>query len=280
LSIRTARGAFHLLKYLAVVAVVVFAIGPLVWIMLASLKPGLGALAYPPEWFFTPSLEHFRELLGSGDSIPLAKAFFNSVAVTTVSTVLTLLIACPAAYSLARLKPRGGKGLLLFVIATRMLPPIVLVVPIFQIMHPLGLQDTLTALVVPYTGLAIPLAIWMMHGFFMDLPKELEEAAMIDGCTRLTALWHVVLPIAAPGLAATAIFTGLLAWNDLVFALPLTTVDATTLPVVASRMRAEEGVMWGQLGAVATVMVVPTMVLVFFIQRYIVRGLGAGAVKG
>jgi multiple sugar transport system permease protein len=142
------------------------------------------------------------------------------------------------------------------------------------------LQDTLPALIIPYTALTIPLATFMMYGFFLDLPRELEEAALVDGCTRITAFWRVILPLTAPGLAATAIFTSLLPWNDLVFALPLTTLESTTLPVIASRVRVEEGILWGQLGAVASIMTIPVVIFTFFVQRHIVQGLTGGAVKG
>jgi multiple sugar transport system permease protein len=260
--------------------VILFTVFPLAWMVLTSLKPANIAVSYPPKFFFIPTLEHYGQLLsGSGGEV-LGRAFINSILTTGISMIVTLLIACPAAYSLSRLKPAGGAAMIVFIIGVRMLPPIVLVVPLFRIFQAMGLTDTQTALIIPYVGLSVPLATWMMIGFFLNLPKELEEAAMIDGCGRIKAFWHVILPLAAPGLAATSIFTGLLAWNDLVFSLPLTTVDAVTLPVIASRMRVEEGVLWGQLGAVSTIMIIPVVLLTFFVQRHIVQGIASGAVKG
>jgi ABC-type glycerol-3-phosphate transport system permease component len=265
---------------LCVITVILFTVFPLAWMVLTSLKPANIAVSYPPKFFFIPTLEHYGQLLsGSGGEV-LGRAFINSILTTGISMIVTLLIACPAAYSLSRLKPAGGAAMIVFIIGVRMLPPIVLVVPLFRIFQAMGLTDTQTALIVPYVGLSVPLATWMMIGFFLNLPKELEEAAMIDGCGRIKAFWHVILPLAAPGLAATSIFTGLLAWNDLVFSLPLTTVDAVTLPVIASRMRVEEGVLWGQLGAVSTIMIIPVVLLTFFVQRHIVQGIASGAVKG
>jgi multiple sugar transport system permease protein len=265
---------------LCVITVILFTVFPLAWMVLTSLKPANIAVSYPPKFFFIPTLEHYGQLLsGSGGEV-LGRAFINSILTTGTSMIVTLLIACPAAYSLSRLKPAGGAAMIVFIIGVRMLPPIVLVVPLFRIFQAMGLTDTQTALIIPYVGLSVPLATWMMIGFFLNLPKELEEAAMIDGCGRIKAFWHVILPLAAPGLAATSIFTGLLAWNDLVFSLPLTTVDAVTLPVIASRMRVEEGVLWGQLGAVSTIMIIPVVLLTFFVQRHIVQGIASGAVKG
>ena len=277
---KTRRAIEGVLIALALALILVFTLTPLVWIVLTSFKSGPDALAYPPKFLFEPTLEHYRNLLTSGSSIPIVRAFRNSFTVALATTVITLLAACPAAYSLSRLQVRGASAITVFIIGVRMLPPIVLVVPIFQIIQPLGLQDNLVSLLLPYVGLTVPLATWMMYGFFLDLPRELEEAAMVDGCTRLSAFWRIVLPLAAPGLAATAIFTSLLPWNDLVFSLPFTTIDAVTLPVVASRVRVEEGVLWGQLGAVAAVMTFPVVVFTFLVQRHIVRGLTAGSVKG
>lgn len=264
----------------AIAAMVIFTVAPLAWIVLTSFKPGVDALAFPPKFLFHPTLENYRKLFASGSAIPILLAFRNSLIVTALTTLLALLGAAPAAYSLSRLRPPGAQPITIGIIGVRMLPPIVLVVPLFQFAHRAGLQDTLIALLIPYVALTIPLATWMMYGFFLDLPRELEEAALVDGCTRISAFWRVILPLAAPGLAATAIFTSLLPWNDLVFSLPLTTVHAVTLPVIASRVRVEEGVLWGQLGAVASLMIIPVVILTFLVQRHIVRGITAGAVKG
>jgi multiple sugar transport system permease protein len=263
-----------------IVGLVAYTLTPIVWMMLTSIKPSQIAVSYPPQFLFRPTLSHYREVFTGADGATLAHAFLNSIVVTVGSMLATLVIACPAAYSLSRMKPRGASAITVFIIAVRMLPPIVLVVPLFRMLQPFGLTDSYVALLIPYIGLSIPLATWMMIGFFVSLPKELEEAAMIDGCGRLGALWYIILPLAAPGLAATSIFTGLLAWNDLVFSLPLTTVNAVTLPVMAARMRVEEGVLWGQLGAVSTIMIVPVLILTFFVQRHIVEGIASGAVKG
>jgi multiple sugar transport system permease protein len=278
------RARTRLLKTLALVLglafMLVFTLTPIVWMFLTSLKTGADAFAMPPKFFFEPTLDHYRRILALGGERSIFQAFRNSLHVTIVTTAISIVVATLAGYSLARLRPRGAGILTVFIIGVRMLPPIVLVVPLFQLVFRLGLQDTPTALIIPYTALTIPLATFMMYGFFLDLPRELEEAAMIDGASRIAAFWRVILPLATPGLAATAIFTALLPWNDLVFALPMTTIEATTLPVVAARTRVEEGILWGQLGAIATIMTIPVILFTFFVQRYIVRGLTGGAVKG
>lgn len=278
------RLALRAALFAGVAILVVFAVAPLLWILMTSFKRDVDAFAYPPLFFFKPTLQHYVTLfttgLNSETQASMLRSFWNSLIVTVVSTSLSLAIACSAGYSLARLRPKGAGLLTVFILGVRMLPPIVLVAPMFQIMHRLDLMDTLLALIIPYTALNIPLATWMMYSFFLDLPRQLEEAALVDGCTPLSAFWRVILPLAAPGLGATAIFGFVLAWNDLVFALPLTTFDAVTLPVIASRARVEEGILWGQLGAVASVMTLPVILFTFVLQKHIVKGLTAGAVKG
>ena len=263
--------------------IVVFTVLPLIWIFLTSFKNDLDTLAYPPLFIFKPTFKNYLDLLVRGlrseSGGSMLKPFWNSAVVTVSSTAISLAIACLAGYSLARLRPKGGNILMLAILGARMLPPIVLVIPVFQIMHSFRLLDSLVALIVPYTALNIPLATWMMYSFFLDLPFQLEEAAMVDGCTKLAAFRKIILPLTAPGLAATAIFGFVLAWNDLIFALPLTTFQAVTLPVIASRVRVEEGVLWGQLGAVASIMTIPVVIFTFAVQKHIIKGLTAGAVK-
>ena len=162
----------------------------------------------------------------------------------------------------------------------RMLPPAALVIPMFFIAFWTSTLDTQIALIVPYTALAIPLGAWMLQGFFLDLPKELEEAAIVDGATWWYAFTRVILPLTGPGLAAVAIFSFSLSWNDLLLALPLTTEDAITLPVVASRVRTDEGILWGNLGAVTTIIMLPMLLFTLLSQRWLIQGLSAGATKG
>lgn len=263
------------LLFIAVMLVVFLSMFPIAWIIMASLKSSVDVFAYPPRFLFVPTLEHYFNVVSQ-----MVRPFVNSIIVTIVSTFLAMALGCMAGYSLARLRPKYGTFLILFILGVRMLPPIVLVVPMFQIMSTLGLMDTLLALIIPYTALSVPLTTWMMHSFFKDLPRQLEEAAIVDGCTPFGAFWRIILPLSTPGLAASAIFSFTLAWNDLEFALPLTTFDAVTLPVVASRVRVEEGILWGQLGAVASVMTIPVIIFTFLVQKHIVKALTAGSVKG
>jgi len=276
------RAALAALAYAAVAVLLVIVLFPIVWILLTGFKTQMDAFSLPPKWVFRPTVENYVGIfhtVGNLREIPFATYFWNSVVVTLCSTVLSLGVALFAGYSLARLRPRGSGAIGLGILAVRMLPPIVLVVPLYVLCQRAGLLDTVWALIFPYTALNIPLATWLLRSFLQDLPRGLEEAAMVDGCSPFGAFWRVIVPLAAPGLAATAVFSFILGWNDLVLALPLTTFHAPTLPILASRVRVDEGVLWGRLGAVATVLIVPVLLFTFAAQRYIVRGLAAGAVK-
>ena len=163
----------------------------------------------------------------------------------------------------------------------RMVPRIVIVLPYYVIMSELGLLDTYTSLILAYTTFALPFAIWMMIGFFQDIPVDLEEAARVDGCDRLGVLWHIVVPLAASGLAATSVFAFLLGWNEFLFSLILTSSSATrTLPVVVAGFVTDRGVAWGEMSAGGVLIALPVIIFALLVQKYIVRGLTMGAVKG
>ena len=203
--------------------------------------------------------------------------------VAVCSTFCALVIGTIAAYALARLKMPGGlnRKLSLWILSTRMFPPIVTAVPLFLMMRDLHLLNTRLSLIILYTGFNLPFVVWMMRGFFVEVPRELEDAAMIDGDTRLGALRRVLLPLVAPGLAATAVFCLIISWNEFLFALVLTQTDAAmTLPVgIAGRVTQYE-IKWGVMSAAAVVAMLPILIFAMAVQRYLVRGLSLGAVKG
>ncbi|MDQ7904794.1 carbohydrate ABC transporter permease [Phytohabitans sp. ZYX-F-186] len=269
----------RLLAYAVAAALVFVALFPIAWLFLVSFMPENLILRADPTFVFEPTLDHYRAIFQSTRS-SVTDNLVNSIVVTVVSTVGAVALSVLAAYGLARLRPRGHAQLSLVILATRMLPPVALVVPLYVIANRADLFDTRTALIVPYIALNIPLATWMLQGFFMDLPRELEEAALVDGCNRWSAFWRVILPLAGPGIAAASIFSFILSWNDMVIALPLTLSDAVTLPPFASQVREEEGVAWGQLGAVTVLIMTPVIIFTLAVQRWIISGLTAGAAKG
>jgi len=268
-------------KYLWVTLALVFALAPVYWMLTISLKSDVDQFASPPPWVgFTPTLEHYYDAFverGFGQYL------VTSAIVSVGSTLCALVIGTLAAYALARfeLPWRLNRHLSLWILSTRMFPAIVTAVPLFLMMRDLRLLNTRASLIVVYTAFNLPFVVWMMRGFFADLPRDLEEAALVDGDSRLGALVRVVLPLVAPGLAATAVFCLIISWNEFLFALVLTQTDAAmTLPVgIAGRVTQYE-IKWGVMSAAAAVALVPILVFALALQKYLVRGLSLGAVKG
>jgi len=203
----------------------------------------------------------------------------NSIVVASATTLLSLMLGSMAAYAISRFRV-GGKNLEIWILSNRAMPPIVLIIPYFIIMKNFRLLDTHLALILAYLTFNLPFAIWLMKGFFDEIPVELEEAAMIDGCSRFRAFLKVVLPISRSGLLTTAIFTFIFSWNEFFFALILTTRNAVTVPVLDSKFISIMGSLYGEMAAAATVTMVPIIALALVVQRYLVRGLTLGAVRG
>jgi multiple sugar transport system permease protein len=194
--------------------------------------------------------------------------------------VISLLLAVPAAYGVTRFRTRLGRIFILAALVTRMVPPVAVGIPLLSTMAFLRLTDTSLGLALAQTTISLPLSIWLMASFFEAIPNELDEAAKVDGCTRLGALWRVILPLTAGGLAVTAIFAFLASWNEFLFALLLTSVRAQTTPIVIANFQTQFGLDWGSMTALAIVYSLPVILLTFILQRYIVAGLTLGAVKG
>ena len=254
---------------------------PLSWAFMMSFKQPKDIITWPPKFIFTPTLQNYKEVLfGTTYNFSFVKVLLNSIIVTVISIVVAITLASIAAYSISRLKPKGSTLLNFIILGVRMIPPITLVVPLYIIYSNLELLDTRIGLILPFTALNIPLAIWILEGFFLDIPKHIEEAAMIDGCAPFEAFWKVILPLAAPGVAATSIFSFILSWNDLTLPLALTMTKAPTLPVLASQVRTEEGILWGQLGAISIIMILPIIFFTIFASKYLIKGIASGAMKG
>jgi len=267
------------LKYLAASAALLIAIGPVYWLITIALKHEIDQFAYPPAWFsFAVTFEHFKAAFGGGS---FAVYFGNSVILAAGSTLAALLIGVPAAYALARFEWPWRDRISDWILSTRMLPPIVTIVPLFLMLREVHLINSLAGLALVYTGFNLPFVVWMMRGFFQEIPKEIEEAALLDGETRMGALLRIVLPLVRPGLAATAVFCLIVAWNEFLFALILTqTESAMTLPVgIAARVTQYE-IKWGAMSAAGVVAMLPVLIFATAVQKHLVRGLSLGAVKG
>lgn len=268
-------------KYLVLIVALVAAVAPVYWMLTISFKSEVDHFASPPAWFvFSPTLEHYLDAFVSRS---FGQYLLTSAIVAVSSTLTALVIGTLAAYSLARfhLPYNLDNKLSLWILSTRMFPAIVTAVPLFLMMRDLRLLNTKLSLVIVYTAFNLPFVVWMMRGFFAELPRDLEEAALVDGDSRIGALWRIVLPLVAPGLAATAVFCLIVSWNEFLFALVLTQTDeAMTLPVgIAGRVTQYE-IKWGVMSAAGAVAIVPILVFALAVQKYLVRGLSLGAVKG
>lgn len=273
----------------------VFTLFPVVWLLVSSVKEPAQVFAMPPQWIFVPTLHNYEVALGltipteletvteatAGTGMsPFPRFLFNTFVVAIGTTVLALSLGSAAAYALTRFYPRHRDGILMAVMVTRLVPPIVLIIPIYVLWRNFDLLDTHVGLILAYLTFALPFVIWMMRGFLMDIPIELEEAAMIDGASRLQALIRVVLPLAAPGLAATAIFVILLAWNDFFYALILTSGNARTVTPYIGGFITDKAILWGRLYASSAIIMLPVLVFGLAVQKQLAHGLTGGAVKG
>ena len=269
------------LKYGVITIALLATLAPVYWMITISFKREVDQFALPPKWFvFAPTLEHYADAFINRS---FGQYLFNSLFVAVASTICALVIGTLAAYAVARFRLPWNldRKLALWILSTRMFPAIVTAVPLFLIMRALWLVNTRVSLIIVYTALNLPFVVWMMRGFFAEVPRDLEEAAMVDGDSRMGAFWRVVLPLVAPGLAATAVFCLIVSWNEFLFALVLTqTDDAMTLPVGIAGRVTQYGIKWGAMSAAAVVAMLPILVFALSVQRYLVRGLSLGAVKG
>lgn len=270
-------------RVVAVVVVVIIAIFPFYWSLITSVKSVREQNFSPPTIFpLTFTINNYIDALTS-NAPQFSKDLLNSAICAASATILCLLFGSLCAYAIARLKFRG-KGIILgIVLSVNMIPLIGLVGPLYVLFtsQSFYVYNTYVALIIPYIVISLPLTVWFLTSFFRDLPADLEEAALVDGDTRLGALWHVVLPLTAPGVFTTAILSFIAAWNDFLFGLTLTT-DSTAQPVTVAipLFNGEHTINYGDLGAAAVIVTIPLVILVLIFQRRIVSGLTAGAVKG
>ena len=252
------------------------ALSPFLWLLVMSFKTNAEIFRFPPRLFFPATLDNYAALWTSD----FRGSFANSLIVSVASTFVSLLIGVPAAYALSRWTGRASGTITLWILASRMAPPIAFTIPYFLAYRHLELLDTLSGLIVIYLTFNLSLVIWMMRPFYDQLPRSLEEAAWIDGATLWQGFYKIILPLSGPGLAATAILCFLFAWNDFFFALILTRTEAMTAPVAVVNFMNCEGWEWGRIAAGGTMIMLPVLLFSFVVRRYLISGLTGGAVKG
>jgi multiple sugar transport system permease protein len=265
-----------ILAYVIVILATIIAIGPIVAGFITAFKPGPIQIASPPVWVFTPTLDNFKRILIEKENY---KNLFNSAVVTGLAVAVSLLVGVPAGYGMARFPMKGGRSLLSWIISLRMIPPVVVAIPFFVLFQTVKLYDTHLSLILAYLTFCIPVTIWIMRGFFAEIPNDLEESAMVDGCTRMGAFRRVVLPVIIPGMVACSLLVLMLAWNEYLLALVLTGGSAQTMPVAAARYITRTRVEWGELFSANMLIAVPVIALAYAMRRQLVRGMAFGMIE-
>lgn len=281
-----------LLWGLALSVVLAFFLFPLYWMLVTALKPRAEVTLLPPSLLpyvqFRPTLENFaavlterpQPILGGWVALsPFPAALLNSVLIGGTATVASVLLGTFAAYAFSRFRVRGSGDLLFFILSTRMLPPIVVVIPLFLMFTELGLRNSFWGLTTLYTTAGLPFVVWMMKGFFDEIPREYEEAAMTDGYSRLQAIWRVLLPEALPAMLATAVFVLIFAWNEFVFAQLLNPDRYSTAPIFLYSVIGYGRVEWARMAATSVMFLVPVVAFTFLVRRHLLRGVTFGAVR-
>ncbi len=249
---------------------------PYIWIVLASFKTRSDLISPIPKWFFDPTGINYSDILYKGFDGYL----LNSIIIGFSSTALTVAVGTLAAYGFSRFKIPAGNHLFFYILATRLGPPVAYALPMYLIFNALGLINSYVGVILAHATFNLVLVVWMMRSFFDDVPREIEEAAYLDGCGHFRVLWRITLPMTFPGLVAVSIFVLIFSWNELLFALILTGGETRPLTVVIPSLVLHTGTQWGQVAAASVVQSIPVLVFIFFIQKQLVQGLTFGAVKG
>ncbi|GIV73689.1 MULTISPECIES: carbohydrate ABC transporter permease [Caldilinea] len=279
-SVRHTRLNRHLITHLwqgavALVLIVAFLL-PVYWMITTALKTTADTFAVPPVLIFQPTFEHFRVVYEEGS---VARSLVNSLIVATSATLLSVLIGAPAAYVLARFNFRGKADLWFWIITNRFISPIVVALPFFLIARDLRILDKHIALILVYLTFGIPLVVWLCVDQFRAVPREVDEAATVDGANLWQVFFRINLPLAMPGIVVSAILAFIASWNELMFALVLTRAEARTAPVEAANFMTGFGIRWGPMMATGTLIVLPVLIFALLVSRNLVRGLTMGAVK-
>lgn len=275
---RARRRAAHAAIYTILVAVTAIMLFPVAWMLTVSVRPNVEVMKIPPQWIPTVfTLAPYAKVLGSTRYL---RTFLNSYVIALVVTAFSLVIGALAAYALARFRFKGQRAVIMFLITTQMFPLVLLCIPYFRLVVRLGLYDTLTALIVVYTTFTLPFCILMLRSYFAQIPKDMEEAAMVDGCSRLGAIARTLLPMSFPALVGAGLYTFLLAWNEFLFAVVLIeSWGKRVITIAIYSLLAEFVTEWSMMMAFSVLASAPLVIVFIFLQRYVVQGMTAGAIK-
>ena len=286
-SITLRRALRRLFIYAGTAIALIVILGPFAWLLISSVADKVDLLARPLSWIPAHiSFQRFIDLTiggapGDSQAQEFRSALMNSMLIASVTTFVGVSVGTVAAYAFSRFHFPARGWMILAFMATTMLPPIALLLPLYQIMNALGLSDTPLALIIIYSSFVTPYVVWLMRGYLDTIPRELDDAARVDGCSRFGALWRVILPVARPGLLSTSLLAFLLAWDEFLYALVITQTNASkTIPVALNDFIGRYGVDFGRLAAGGVIAAIPPLIIAFAFQRFIVAGLTAGSVKG
>jgi len=286
-SVTLRRLVTRVFVYSGMAIALVVVLAPFAWLLISSVADKVDLLARPLSWIPEHiSFQRFFDLTlggapGDSQAQEFRAAMSNSLLIASVTTLVGMTVGTVAAYAFSRFRFPGRGWLILAFMATTMLPPIALLLPLYQIMNALGLSDTPIALIIIYSSFVTPYVVWLMRGYLDTVPRELDDAARVDGCSRLGALWRVILPVSRPGLLSTSLLAFLLAWDEFLYALVVTQTNASkTVPVALNDFIGRYGVDFGRLATGGVIAALPPLIIAFVFQRYIVAGLTAGSVKG
>ena len=272
LSIKTKN---YLVRYALLGIILVFFLFPLFWLATLAFKTPAEYFASPPVWLpSSPSFIHLETLLRTKG----IDSFKNSMIIASGATLLAIAVGTPAAYSMARFRT-GGDNFAIWILSQRMLPPVIIILPVFILFRTLKFVDTHHGMILLYAAFNLPYVIWMMRGYFQDIPKEIEDSALVDGCSHLQTLWKITLPLTMAGLLTTAAFTFIFAWNEFLFAVVLTRVNAAPVTVAIAGMFGSQSSFLGQVSWLSWISVLPIMFITIIMQRYFTRGMTMGAIK-
>ena len=266
-----------LLTYLFIFIFLLIYLFPVLWCLLTSLKNDMDLWAYPPLLIFEPTFKYYSKILAEGLFL---KSCLNSLLIASSSTIITILFGSLAAYAFSRFIFTGKNSLFIGILSIRMIPYISIIIPLFILIKDLGMINTYQGLILPYSALGLPFAVWIMTAYFEGIPREIDDSALVDGCSRFGAFLKVMLPLAKPGLITVSIINFMACWNDLLLAIVITGEETRTLPALVAGARGLLGIEWQRLSALAILAIIPAIIFALLLQKYIQRGLVMGAVKG
>ena len=276
MNYKTKRRIKYACIYSFLIIFITVTLVPYFWLIITSFKSRLDAFAVPPRLIFSPTLNNYKEAFLSKNFLNYLR---NSIIVTGFSTFFAMIIGLPSAYAFSRFPVRGDRALYYYLLGTRFTPIVVLCLPLYLIMSKIGLTNSYAGIIIAHVTFNLPFVVWMMKGFFDVIPREIDEAARVDGCSWFYIFSRITIPIAKSGLAATSVFCAVNSWNEFLMALILTGRNTATMPVAIPRLMTPQGTIWGQIAAVGTVVTIPVLIFSIIVQKNMVRGMSMGAIK-